>query len=283
MAQFREFVSRAGHASVVLLEVIAFVWIGKKALELATRTRFREELMVKDNPAAGVALSGFYIAIFLALSGLLSGEPGPLLVDLRLTAIHGAVAVLAIVLSTFLWSPVAHVSLRDDILAKRNLGAGIVTASALVATGLVYRGAVHLETVNPAHVGVFFALGEGALLFFLLLYEWVTPYDVAQEIGEKANVAAAISFAGATLAAGLILGNAVEGAFTTWKESVTEALEYMIPVLALPLVRLVVVNGLFLGFGSVNREVVEDRNVAAGLVEAAAYVGIALFAVQLLG
>src|SRR5262245_30001793 len=46
------FLSCAAHASVVLLEVIALVWIGKKALELATRTRFREELMVKDNSAA---------------------------------------------------------------------------------------------------------------------------------------------------------------------------------------------------------------------------------------
>src|SRR6185436_19583385 len=35
-----QFLTRAGHASVVLLEVIAFVWVGKKALELATRTRF---------------------------------------------------------------------------------------------------------------------------------------------------------------------------------------------------------------------------------------------------
>jgi uncharacterized membrane protein YjfL (UPF0719 family) len=278
-----QFLLRAGHASVVLLEVIAFVWIGKKALELATRTRFREELMVKDNPAAGVALSGFYVALFLALSGLLSGEAGPLAVDLRITAIHGAVAILAVVLCSFAWSPIVHLSLREDILGKRNLGAGIVAAAVLVATGLVYRGAVHLESENPAHVGVFFALGEGALLLYLVLYEWVTPYDVYQEIVEKTNVAAAISFAGATLAAGLILGNAVEGAFTTWKESLTESLLYMIPVLALPLVRFVVVNGLFLGFGSVNREVAEERNTAAGLVEAAAYVGIALFAVDLLG
>ena len=277
-----QFLSRAGHASVVLLEVIAFVWIGKKALELATRTRFREELMSKDNPAAGVALSGFYIALFLALSGLLSGEPGPLALDLRLTAIHGAVAILAIAVSSFAWGPIVHVSLRDDILAKRNLGAGLVCASILIATGLVYRGAVHLESENAAHVGAFFVLGEGALLLYLLLYEWVTPYDVAQEITEKDNVAAAVAFSGATVAAGLILGNAVEGAFTTWKESVTEALLYMTPVLALPLVRFVVVNGLFLGFGSVNREVAEDRNAAAGLVEASAYVGIALFAVHLL-
>lgn len=276
------FLSRAGHASVLLIEVIAFVWLGKRALELVSRTRFREELMVKDNPAAGVALAGFYIALFLALSGLLSGEPSTLLADLRLTAIHGAVAILAVAVSSLLWSPIVHVSLRDDILAKHNLGAGIVTASALVATGLVYRGAVHLESDNAAHVGVFFLLGEGALLLSLVFYEWVTPYDVTGEISEKSNVAAAISFSGAAIGAGLILGNAVEGAFTTWKDSITEALLYMIPVLALPLIRWIVVNGLFLGFGSVNREIAEEKNTAAGLVEASAYVGTALFAVHLL-
>jgi hypothetical protein len=56
----------------------------------------------------------------------------------------------------------------------------------------------------------------------------------------------------------------------------------MIPLLVLPLVRYTVVNGLFLGFRSVNREVVEDRNTAAGAVEGATYIGIALFAVELL-
>lgn len=278
-----QFLSRAGHASVVVLEVFALVWIGKKALELATRTRVREELMVKDNPAAGIALAGFYLSLFLALSGLLSGEPSTLAHDAMYTAIHGTVAIAALWLSSLLWRHIVHVDLRTDILGARNIGAGIVSAGVLIATGLVYRGAIHLESDKAAHVAAFFALGEGALLLSFLLYEWVTPYDVYGEITQKGNVAAALPFAGAAIAAGLILGNAVEGTFTTWKESVTDALLYMSPLLALPLVRWIVVNGLFLSFGSVNREIVEDRNTAAGLVEAAAYVGSALFIVQLIG
>jgi uncharacterized membrane protein YjfL (UPF0719 family) len=277
------FLSRAGQASVVLLEVIALVWIGKRALELATRTRFREELMVKDNPAAGIALAGFTLSLFLAISGLLDGQPTTLWRDALVTAVHGAGAIVAIVLSSFLWRPIVQVALKEDILAARNVGGGLVTAAVLVATGLIYRGAVHEQGENYAVVGVFFAIGEGALLLYLVLYEWVTPYDVYEEISQKTNVAAAISFAGATVAAGLILGNAVEGEFSTWKESITESLLYMIPLLALPLVRLVLVNGLFLGFGSVNREIVEDRNAAAGLIEASAYVGAALFAVHFMG
>jgi uncharacterized membrane protein YjfL (UPF0719 family) len=277
------FLLRSAHASVVLLEVIALVWVGKKAMELATRTRFREELMAKDNPAAGVALAGFTLSLFIAISGLLDGEPTTLGHDALVTGLHGIGAILALLISSILWRPLVQVTLRDDILTARNLGAGLVTASLLVASGLIYRGAVHQQGENYAVVAAFFAIGEGALLFHLLLYDWVTPYDVYQEISQKTNVAAAISFSGATVAAGLILGNAVEGSFSTWKESITEAMLYMIPLLALPLVRLLLVNGLFLGFGSVNREIVEDRNTAAGLVEASAYVGTALFAIHFMG
>ena len=277
------FLLQAGHASVILLEVIALVWIGKHALELATRTRFRQELMVKDNPAAGVALAGYYLSLFIALSGLLAGEPGTLLADLRSTGLHGLAAIAAIVLSAFLWRPIVHFRLREDILTARNVGAGLVSASLLVATGLIYRGAVHLQDGTPCVVAAFFALGEGSLLVYLLAYEWLTPYDVYGEIGDKGNVAAAVSFSGAAIAAGLILGNAVEGEFLGWRDSIEDAFLYMTPLLALPLARWVLVNGMILGFGSVNREIIEDRNVAAGAVEAAAYVGVALFAVHLIG
>jgi uncharacterized membrane protein YjfL (UPF0719 family) len=277
------FLSQAGHASVILLEVIALFWIGQRALEFATRIRFKQELSVKDNPAAGLAIAGYYLALFIALSSLLSGEAGTLVADLRITALHGLAAIAALVISTFLWRPIVGLRLREDILTARNVGAGLVTASVLIATGLVYRGAVHLQDQNALVILAFFGLGEGALLSYLLVYEWLTPYDVYGEISEKANVAAAISFSGATLAAGIILGNAVEGEFLGWRDSIEDSLLYMTPLLALPLARWTLVNGLILGFGNVNREVAEDRNPAAGLVEAAAYVGIALFAVHLIG
>src|SRR4029077_11904570 len=123
------FLSLAGHASVILFEVIALVWIGQRAMELAVRTRFRQELMVKDNPAAGVALAGYYLSLFIALSGLLSGEAVALLDDVRITAIHGIAAIAALIFSAFLWGPVVHVRLREDILAARNVGAALVMAS----------------------------------------------------------------------------------------------------------------------------------------------------------
>lgn len=277
------FLSQAGHASVVLLEVIALLWVGRRALELVNRVRFRGQLMDKDNPAAGVLVAGFQIGLFLALSGLLAGEQSTLAHDAVLTAAHGAGAIAALLLSPFLWRPLVQVHVPTDILEKKNLGSGLVFASLLAATGLIYRGAVSGQGDHAGTVAAFFAVGEGALLLSLMLYEWVTPYDVYAEIAEKSNLAAAISFSGACLAAGLILGNAVEGEFKGWKESILEALLYMVPLLALPFVRWVLVNGLLLGFGSVNKEVAEERSIPAGLVEGSAYLGLAFFVIHLTG
>jgi uncharacterized membrane protein YjfL (UPF0719 family) len=275
--------SRALHAIVVFLEVLALVWIGKKATQIAARTDFDRELLSRDNPAAGVVLGGFYLALFTALSGLLAGEAGSSLgADLLLTAAHGAAAIVCLVLSAALWRPILQVDFRKDVLEGRNAGAALVAAAALVATGLIYRGALAGESDQAASVAAFFALGEGALLLAVLLYEWITPYDVYAEIADRRNLGAAIGAAGAILASGLIIGSAVTGDFTTWEESIAETLAYLLPLAALPIVRLLVVNGLLLGFGNVNREIAEDRNPAAGAVEASAYIGIALFFLEVL-
>jgi hypothetical protein len=74
----------------------------------------------------------------------------------------------------------------------------------------------------------------------------------------------------------------MEGDFTSWKSSIRDALIHLIPLAALPVVRFLIVRGLLLGFRNVNREITEDRNPAVGLVEASAYVGMALVILQLL-
>ena len=277
-----DFGLRAGPAAVLLLEVIALVWIGKKTVEILARIRFDREVAVKDNPAAGIALAGFYLALFTALSGLFTEKADTLAREALLTALHGAGAIAALLLSAGLWRPLVQVDFRKDILEGRNAGAALVAAAALIATGLVYRGAVHGQAENVALIAAFFAIGEGALLLCFLLYEWMTPYDVYDEIAGRSNLAAALGSAGMVLASGLVIGNAVEGEFLGWETSIRDAFLYMTPVLAMPLVRVFIAGGMFMGFGRLTREIVEDRNVAAGLVEGAAYVGIALFAVHLL-
>lgn len=277
-----QILSQAGHGAVILLEVLTLVWIGKKVTERVARTDFDRELMVADNPAAGLTLAAFYIALFVALSGLLAGEPQTLAQDALHAAIHGIVAIACLILSAVLWRPLIEVDFKKDILEARNVGAALIAGAALVATGLIYRGALSGQSDRWETVAAFFGIGEGALFLTFLLYQWITPYDVYEQVSRERNLAAAAGCAGAILAAGLIIGNAVEGAFTTWRDSIRETLLYLLPLAAFPLVRWLVVNGLLLSFKNVNREIVEDKNVAAGLVEASAYIGIALFVLHLL-
>jgi uncharacterized membrane protein YjfL (UPF0719 family) len=278
-----EIASRAGPPLVLFLEVLLLSWAGRRAAELLAGVRFDRELLSRDNPAAAVLAAGYLLGLFLALSGLLV-KAGPVRLprDLGLAASHGAAAFVALLGSAALWRPVVQIDFRKDVLEARNLGAALVAAAAFVATGLIYRGAVAGQVEHPLVVAAFFALGESLLLVHFLVYEWTTPYDVYEEVSPRSNLAAALACTGAVLAAGIILGNAVEGEFVSWSVSTLDALLYAAPLLALPLARRLGVEILLLGSGGLRREIAEERNPAAGLFEGAAYVGLALYAVHLM-
>ena len=277
-----EALSRAVHPVVLFLEVLALVALGRALGGLAFGVKVREELCRKDNPAAGLVPGGFTLGLFLALAGLLQGDAGTLAADALDVALHGAGAFAGMGLSAALWRVLLQLDLRKDVLEGRNLGAALLIAASFVATGLIYQGALRGEDSRGLVAAGFFALGEGALFASILLYEILTPYDVAEEVGVKNNPAAAIAASGAVVAAGLIVGDAVAGDFVGWKDSILETLPYLLPAALLPVVRWTVVNGLLLGFGSADREIAEDRNVAVGAVEAAAYLGVAAVLVILL-
>jgi uncharacterized membrane protein YjfL (UPF0719 family) len=275
-------VSRTTHAAVLFLEVLALAGLGRALGGLLLGVKVREQLCAKDNPAAGLVLGGFTLGLFIALAGLMQGEASTLAVDALDTALHGAGAIAGMALAAALWRVLLELDLRRDVLEARNLGAALLIAASLVATGLIYQGALSGDGSRGWVAAGFFALGEGALFAAVLLYEFLTPYDVGEEVGAKANPAAAVAASGAVIAAGLIIGDAVAGDFHGWTASLLETLPYLLPAALLPLVRWTIVNGLLLGFGNADREIAQDRNLAVGAVEAAAYVGVAVVLVALL-
>ena len=267
--------SRVVHPAVLFLEVLALVGVGRALGGLLLGVKVREELCTRDNPAAGIVLGGYTLGLFLALAGLLQGDATTLAADALDLALHGAGALAGMALSAALWRVMLGIDLRKDVVEGRNLGAALLIAATFVAAGLIYQGALSGEGSRGLVAAGFFALGLGALFAAALLYEFFTPYDVGEEIGPKGNLAAALAAAGAVIAAGLIIGDAVAGDFLGWKESILETLPYFLPAALLPLVRWTIVDGLLLGFRRADREVAEDRNLAVGALEAAAYIGVA--------
>lgn len=174
------------------------------------------------------------------------------------------------------------VRLRRDIIENRNVGSALVLLASFVATGLIFAGAVRGEGAGPMAwltLLTFQIVGQLMLALTAQLFKVVTRFKLHHEIGPGRNLAAAVGFAGALVAIGIVLNRAVGGNFAGWSASLGGFLLYSLPLVLLWPVRYLVVNGLLLSFKNLDREIAVDRNVGVGVVEAAAYVGLALLIV----
>jgi uncharacterized membrane protein YjfL (UPF0719 family) len=172
-------------------------------------------------------------------------------------------------------------SLQEQ-LAARNVAAAIVVAGIYIATSLTYSGTLSGEGGGFWILLLFFLLGQLALLGITYAFRQLTSYDDVQEIA-NGNVAAALALTGLLIAVALIVRWAVAGAYTGFFRSLGEFLLALLLALVFYPVRQVLVQWLLLG-GSMHwrnslldSEIAHDKNVAAGLLEAIAYVTAALF------
>ena len=142
----------------------------------------------------------------------------------------------------------------------------------LWAAGLIGAGSIHGEGGGPLTAIVFFVVGQIALIAFTWVYDLITPYSLHEEL-EQGNVAAGIGYSGALIAIGLIVMNAVSGDFVSWRANgINLAIQISVIIIYLPLVRLFF-DRIMLPGAELNREITEDRNVAAGTLEFASAVG----------
>jgi hypothetical protein len=122
----------------------------------------------------------------------------------------------------------------------------------------------------------------------LLLFRALTVYDDFEEI-VGGNVAAALSYAGITVALALIVGCAAEGSFVSWNVSLRAYGKALLFALALYPVRQLVVQGallrggLALRKGRLDEGVGREKDVGLGALEAASYLATAFFVGRLGG
>jgi len=109
-----------------------------------------------------------------------------------------------------------------------------------------------------------------------LIHRWLTPYDDHSEI-EKDNVAAGVSFAGALIAMGIVLGMAAEGEFSSWSEDIWDFLFIAALGLAiLPFIRWLT-DKVLLPTVKLSHEIAgqEKFNLGASYIEAISYISAA--------
>ena len=262
---------------IYLISAFVLFWIGKLVKDLTTTSySVREELVEKDNAALGVAMAGYYFGLILAIGGTLSGPSQGLENDLIDIGIYGLLAIILLNLSRLVNDGlILHgFKIRDELIDDQNAGTGVVIAASYIATGLVIFGAVSGEIGGIVTTVAFWALGQAALVLAGLVYEWITPYSIHDEI-EKDNVAAGVAFAGALVGIGVIVFHASAGNFISWAVNLQDfAIEVVAGLILLPIVRFIS-DVILLPGQKLTNEIAnqEHPNLGAGFIEATSYVG----------
>ena len=262
---------------IYLISAFVLFWLGKLVKDLTTTSySVREELVEKDNVALGVAMAGYFFGLIMAIGGTLSGPSQGLENDLIDIGIYGLLAIILLNLSRLVNDGlILHgFKVRDELIDDQNAGTGVVVAASYIATGLVIFGAVSGEIGGIVTTVIFWALGQLALVLAGLVYEWITPYSIHDEI-EKDNVAAGVAFAGALVGIGVIVFHASAGNFISWAVNLQDfAIEVVAGLILLPIARFIS-DVILLPGQKLTDEIAnqEHPNLAAGFIEATSYIG----------
>ncbi len=264
---------------IYILSFFTLFFIGKIVNDLLHRDyRLNEELVEKDNPALALAISGYYLGLVLCIGGTMIGDSRGLLEDMLDLFIYGILSIILLNLSWFICDRLMlpRFKVNEELIRDQNQGTGAVIFGLSVATGLIIYGSVSGEGGNIWTAAAFWGLGQAILIVAGLIYNLITPYDLHDEI-EKDNVAAGVSFAGALIAVGIIIGLSAEGDFTSWQQDLAEfILVAVFGLLLLPFIRLLTDKVLLPTVNLTDEIANQDKpNVGAAYIEACSYIASA--------
>lgn len=173
-------------------------------------------------------------------------------------------------------------------LARGNVAAGVAAGAHYAATAVITSHAVSGGDLHDLGLSlVFFAIGQVTLHLFITLFRALTVYDDAEQIKGE-NLAAALSYAGVSLAVAIVVGRALDGDFVGWTESLKGYGAVLLFLLGLYPVRQILVQVILLGApfslrgGRLDSGISAERNAGLGALEAVSYVATALAIAQVL-
>ncbi len=272
----------------VLAVVLVAVWIGKLVRDLLTRYKIDEQLTTKNNAAVGLALTGYYIGLAIAISGvLIGGESDTLGSDLLAVAIYSVIAIVLLNVSALVNDKLILYKFdnQSELISDQNSGTGATMAGSYIATGLIVNAAVSGEVVGGWWKGliaclVFFALGQVVLVLAGLWYQLITKYDIHKVIGEDNNVAAGIGFGGFLFAIGYVVRAAMTGESVSWAVDLVSFAIYVVIALVLLTIGRWITDKVFLPKAKISDEIGSQGNIAAAFIAAAIYIAIAVLIVS---
>ena len=251
---------------------------------LLFRRVFGPKLTKEPNAASRLLEAGHTFGVFLIMASIVRGcVKGEVLVDdLTWAATFGSIAVLLLELAggvgvRFLIG--AHLPAEVE---RGNVAAGLAAGGHYASTGIIAASCIYGESLVGLEISLlFFVIGQLSLHLLVMLFRVLTSYNDDEEImGE--NLAAALSYTGVTVALGIIIGNAADGAFTTITASLLGyGLALLYGLFFYP-IRQSLVMGLILRVkptlrgGVLDKAIATSRDAGMAALEAATYLGAAI-------
>jgi uncharacterized membrane protein YjfL (UPF0719 family) len=233
-----------------------------------------EELTAKDNPAFGLTVAGYYIAVTAIYIGAM--RPAPVdqgtavaLQELGLNFGWTIAGVLALSASRFVMNAGLITGGRcSDEVRARNVAAGAVECCVYIASGLILAGALHGQGGTAVTALVLFIVSQAALILAGRLYQMWAGYSVSREIC-SGNLAAGTAFGLTLVALSLLMFKAASGPFIDWATTLSFFAFDAVAGFAMLMVLRWLTDLALMPNARIDEEIVRDRNVNAGLLEGA--------------
>lgn len=264
-------------ASAFILLFFLLFLLAKWMKDFFTPYKINEELTQKDNLAISLTMSGYYFGAAAIFIGALLGPAQDLFSDLILVGGYSILGLIFLNISRFFNDKVI---LRkfcniEQLTKEHNVAVGSVQFATYLATGLIVSGSITGSGGGVHTAIIFFILGQFSLLIFSYLYDLITPYSIHEELGKK-NIAAGVALGGTLIALGIIILNGVSDNFISWKENLTNlVIVNCIAFIFLPIIRFLM-DRLVVPGDKLSREIIEDRNLGAGFLEATIAISFAI-------
>lgn len=254
----------------------AFMYIAKKLDDIRTSYSEDYEIEEESNLALAFRVTGFSIAIAIALVGSISSLNESFQDNVIWLLVDGAILVPVLMIARMVNDKILLHSINNDQAIKdKNNAVGIAEFGSLVATGLVMNGAFSGEGGGIPSVLLFAVLGQVCLVVLGVVYEVITPFKVSKEI-EKNNPAAGIGLGGMLIALGIILRASIVGDYVSMMADVISFSLCAAMGIVMLLILRKAIDVMFLPHTTLAIEVERDQNAAALLLAQGTVIAVAL-------
>lgn len=252
------------------------------------------ELLKKDNPAFGISLAGATMAVTIMLSGTIYGSPEqPLIQGLAFNALFGVIGITLMAVTRIIFDKLTlpDIHLRDEIAAG-NKAVAIADAGNVLAAAIILRAVMIWVTANSVE-GIIvilagFVVSQAILVgMSLLKIKMLESKNTAHKLQDElrnGNIALALRFSGHKIGTAFAIATAAQ--IVVYEEF--NIMTILAAWLAASILVIVIwkalcwfAHNVVLFRAEADDEVLSQRNIAVGALQAVIYISLGYLISQL--